>query len=955
MALDNYTRNQKIFVATLIIVLASTFTVSGAMMIFFDSTAHTLPSEYLKVDGEGLRYAEGIRMKRALGIAAQLDYGALRDTKLKETLYARVPTLSTREIDGYTMWGNAEFPRVISLLDLWPSWQDQRLLCHMELLARARKAGVEQPSNVQVGTVLTALMNAGAGEADKFETRDVEKQFQRRFGEDLKNLLPMFRECMMVRDYVDSLLSAERATLAEIARIDAGGDEEFKAELMRLSIDFFMARALKEVQREAFAWRASQLAGGPGVATHGFATDAFEEAYDRNRNTQTQAEAKFVFDVILAFPADMPDDKVRIDEERLGLTYEAMREEMFKATEDDKKNIEKRLNDAVNKYMREHPDETKAWKEDKEVKEWKDKQRPEFEKYRSLDEVRGDLQSVRRSENSVEAAQRSLASLKREFDEIQRRRERELNAGLDVLRKQQAVYDGVKGYLDMLHQGFTGMEAQVWGKLTPLASRITANPSNDDLKRFADDLARVMQQLDNEQLGRMQSMAGGAGNDLERQLSDRRAAKEEFDSKKEKRNETEQLMTDAEVKSKLAGFDKEIEAINERIRIRDQKLPLVEAFVTSARALLAGYELSARQVGTDGDTKLRAAALNSLVVDAAGRLSKFAKNQAELVVAQSEIDSWDDKARLTEADLQSQHNSMSKEAADTRSLNIDAMAGEYGLRVTGTSGAEFTWEQVVNNESLRYLDHVDGAKAFLEDANNYAGSVSNIMRLPGKGYLMLRIKQKSPKYPQGRLDDANRVFKLAAMKRARELTIDALKEVRRDVVDHGWDAALKRAQDKYGTHLAVVKTGWFTEKMDVPNVYSEGDSDLLTFGAAPSAGSPDQPLMSRLKEIPVHDGVTEIIPEKRTDDPLKRPDTELWAYMLARLTDRRLVPHRMDENSLKETGYSPGELWRNAHLASSELVRGLVTPAVILEGKKIILYKTDADKNDNEPADGASR
>ncbi|MCL4731778.1 MAG: hypothetical protein KJ044_15255, partial [Planctomycetes bacterium] len=101
MGLENYTRGQKIFFAGLIILLASTFTVTGAMIAIFDSSAKGTPPEAAKFGGESIRAVDHLRLRRTLGIIEQLDYAIYRASDGVETLYARVPTLSQREIDGY--------------------------------------------------------------------------------------------------------------------------------------------------------------------------------------------------------------------------------------------------------------------------------------------------------------------------------------------------------------------------------------------------------------------------------------------------------------------------------------------------------------------------------------------------------------------------------------------------------------------------------------------------------------------------------------------------------------------------------------------------------------------------------------------------------------------------------------------------------------------------------------
>ncbi|MBE7490290.1 MAG: hypothetical protein HS108_00795 [Planctomycetes bacterium] len=954
MGLENYTRGQKIFFAGLIILLASTFTVTGAMIAIFDSSAKGTPPEAAKFGGESIRAVDHLRLRRTLGIIEQLDYAIYRASDGVETLYARVPTLSQREIDGYN-YGNATTPQSISLLNVWPKWQDQHVWCHMVLARRARDAGIEPPGNTRVSGVLLRLLNEGRSEFEKIQPQDLQKEFKKIFGDELTDLLPVFREALMIRDYVEAQIAQQRAGLDEIALMTAGNTEEFEAEVLRLSIDAFTERARAEVLREHHAWRAQNHAGAAGFSTQGFGYDALEEAFDKNRTKpDLQADARFSFDVIQAFPAALrAEGAVPINTDRLRITYLAVRDEMFKAGDEDRKNIDARLREARDRKALDPS--TRDWNDAKWT-EWENAQRPEMLQYRSFEEAERDLKESLERENAVPAAQAAISALLRKLNETKRVRERELNADLDVTRKEQAVADGVKSYLEILRQRFTSLEDQTWVKFTGLSARVPATLTDSDVERLAGDFARELRNLSGEQLSGLKSNASMVAQDLERMRNDKRAQREEFEAKEPKKNDQDEPMTAAEIAARLRGFDLEIEAINEKIRMRDAKLPPVEAFVEALEAMITAYELAVRQIGQTGDLALRSATLRAMLVEVPGRLARFARDQADVIVPQSEIDDWDGRSQLIQADVSARSAAIQKDAADTRSLNLEEMCRELKLTMLsfGSGDNLLTWERVVTNESLRYLDFVEGARTFLEEPSNTAGKVSGILAMPGRGYLLLRLRDKTPKYAQGRADARELVLKLAVMNRARQLCVDAMREVRRDIIANGWDAAVARAAEKYGSHFRVIKTGWFTEAMDIPGIYSEGDSELLGFSSMGNASSPDLPLMTRLRESHAREGVTNMLADKRNEDPLRRLEHEQWAYLLARLTNRRAVPRRLEESALKESGYgySPAEIWRNRHLAGSPLVRELITPADLLKETPVVLIKArgEASSAANEAA-----
>ena len=137
--------------------------------------------------------------------------------------------------------------------------------------------------------------------------------------------------------------------------------------------------------------------------------------------------------------------------------------------------------------------------------------------------------------------------------------------------------------------------------------------------------------------------------------------------------------------------------------------------------------------------------------------------------------------------------------------------------------------------------------------------------------------------------------------------------------------------------------------MDIPGVYSDSDNDVLKLTSSPSAVAPDQPFVSRIKDIDPAEGISEVISEKHSTDPLRRPENEQWAYLLARIVDRRVVERRLTDDNLKEKQYgsTPTEIWRSRRLATSETVLKLITPANVLEGHEIIQNKPEKPEKDN--------
>lgn len=967
MALENYTRGQKIFMVGLVVLLAAMFTVTGAMITLFGQSGEAAPSDHGRIDDREIRLMEWHRKRRALGLVQMLDAraaNAFGDTK-PEFMYARVPAMAPRPEFGHEWPYIGVKPTTVSLLELWPNYQDQDLWCHVVLVEKAQAAGVQPPSNAYIGQLLTALMNEGAQDLEKFEAKDLEKKFEELYGTKLADLIGAFREAVMVRDYVSSLLAEHNARLDAIARMSLGKESEFESEYMRLTLEPFLEQARRDVQRRHRGFTASRVVMG-GMGTVPVGADTIEEVYDKNRNSQLQSKASFELDIIRAFPADMVGrGEVKIDEGLASLIYQAVREDVYKATEEDKKNIEQRLKDAENTYARRNAEATREWTEER-WRQWREEQRPSLLEYRSFDEVQAELNTSLMQRESLRAAQGAVILLLRALEDRRKERERSLNAQLDVIRKEKRIWDDKKSYLETVRQRFDSVETQLHASLRNIEQRIRTQAETGDeaavsraLEQIANDLGRALSDFDTSQLEGLISAASVATQSLERSVNEKEAEREEFVLQEKKTNPDGSTMSEEEVQAKLKGFDHEIMALRERIRLRDELMPKVEAFVEEMRGLLSGYELQAR-AAAEGDNELRRFVLRELVVEVPAVLGKRTRAARDEIAPQAQIEEFSGFGELIDADIQARNNSLRKDAADATNFDVTAWIrdnsarGAQGLEMQSPTGTR-TWETLIEDDRFAWIENVDGAQRFLEDPQNAKGATSGVLALPGKGYLILRLRAKTPKYAQGRIDAADRLLKLSAMLRARELCVEALQELRRTAIDKGWDAATTTARQKYGSAFSVRKTGWFKDGEDIAGLYSHNDSDVLEYNTSPSPTAPDSPFITRLKDIRPKEGVSEIIPEKFNPDLLRRPEFDEWSYLLARLTGRRPLSGRMEVDDMKDAGQywapAPAEIWQQRHLAASELVRGLVEPATLLKGREIIQYKAkEKEKGNSEDA-----
>lgn len=970
MALEHYSRGQKIAVTALIVLIAGMFTVTGSMTTLLgDGSKH--PTHAGVMDGRTYGVIEFQHIRQGLRTARQLDYYQGQGEEKPRAIYARVPALTTMAQDA----SDTPFDR--SLLDIWPSYQDNDIWCHLALVKRAEAAGFVRPSNQAVWKAVTSLINATASELERFKQENLYREFQDRFGFPLRDIEPALRDCLMVRDYVDSLLAAERTRLADIAAVVAGNDIEVKTQYVRLGVEPFLARARAEVEREHFNHRAARAAGAAGLSTRANGDDPFETTFEKHRFTQLSSDAEFEFDL---FRAEFEDflNAVPRDEKLERIYYAAMRKNgEFAATEADKKNIDARVEKAFNDedLKRRKDPEFKGFTPEEE-KKLREELKTKLMAERSFEEVSAEIYSTLRKEKAPLFAQAAVAAFKAELDEEREKREKTLRAESSLNQQKQRNIEALRSQRQDLRSRFDAIANLVNTYFTGAALRMPVLPNagaSDDQKKSFDiqlsnlieDLARNLEDdIGREQLNSLVTTAQRSIQDLDRQLRDKEAGLEDKASQKELKGPDGEVMDDEQRRLELARIQLEIDGIKEQIALRDllldgkggRKEDSVRRFADQFRKLLVGYKLTLR-AAAKGNDALRKFAVEELLVEVPAELSRALREAKDRIVSQAGIDDLESALQLLRADNEAFDARIRREAANTLSLNIEAKADSYKLKYARFGSARLLkWGDVLADDRLAFLENVDGAKRFLEEPGSNEGAFSEIMGLADKGLYMLRLRRKVPKFQQGHHDARQRVFTLAAATRARELCVAEMKALRADIIKRGFDTAVADFRKKW-PQAEVKDTPFITNGMDIPGVNSEGDSELLAFSSTPSLMDPDKPYVDRVKEIKPEEGISEIIPEKFNRDIQRRPDEDQWAYLLARVTDRRAMPRRLSEKDVEDSGFGsgPANILRERRLASSQTVLDLINPKVVLEKHTIERFPTPKEIEDAKEAEKAGK
>jgi hypothetical protein len=977
VALDNYTRRQKIMITALIVVIAAMFTVTGSLTYMLGDSAKT-PSKAGEMDGREYNYVEfHQRIRQGLNACTFLDYGQGQGDLKPRAIYPRVPALTTQPQDA------AETPYERSLLDVWPRYQDNYVWCHLALVKRAEKAGVQRPSNQAVWSAVHALMNASAQEFDKFPIEKLYAQFQDRYGYELSSIESTLRDCLMVRSYVDSLVAGERARLADIARIAAGNNDEVKAEYLRLPVAPFLEKARAEVEREHHNARAARVANGSSLASAPAGADPCSEMYEKHRFNELNEEARFEFEIIKAEYRDL-EQLVPRNEKLERLYYESMKKAgEFKADDADKKNLDARVEAEFNAIATDKRAKDAAWPgfKPEEEKALRDQLKKDLAETRSFFEVQGDIYTALRRDKAPLLAQALISTLKARLDDVREKNEKRLNATSALSEQRQRNVDTLRNQRNDLRVRFDSIVNVINGQFANVAARIptpTGAASSDadkkawDIKfaNLIEDLVRFLDEdIAREQLSTLNSTAQRTMQDLDRTLRDKEARLEEQRSQKEIKGPDGEPLDEVQRKLEIDRLEMEIAGLKEQVALRDllfegkggKQEDSVRTFVDGFKKVLVGYKLSLRGLLL-GDIDARRFAFDELLVEIPTALGNKLREARDRIVSQQSVDDLDAQAALMRADLDAFRSRIKREASDTRrDLSLEKVIGDANLDVTGEAGkglklpAGFgsvrllTWRDVVTDAELRWLEYVDGAKRFLEEPSYTEGSVSDVMGYPDRGLYLLRLIRKTPKYTKGEAEVTERLLTLAAQQRARQFCIQELKLIRADIIKRGWDAAVADAKKRWPM-IEVLKTDWISAKVDIPDVQSESDSELLAFSSGPSTSDPDKPFMDRLKDIKPEDGVSEIVPEKFNKDPLKKPEEERWNYLLARVIDRRTVARRLSESDLEDSsfGRGPADIATERRLASSAIVMELITPKRLLEGVEIYRYPSTREQEDEK-------
>ncbi len=534
-------------------------------------------------------------------------------------------------------------------------------------------------------------------------------------------------------------------------------------------------------------------------------------------------------------------------------------------------------------------------------------------------------------------AQAAIASQKSECTQEVTRRNARLTAQSDVKRQRRTNLDDLRRMRNELRTRFDSMVTYINAKFSDAQRRFRDMADDTQLSNTIADILRALDDIGTDQLRTLETAAARAAQSMDATLKNLEADLDNTRTDADLKGDDGEPIT-PEMRALKAERDAlKVEGMKTQIAARDEHVKRVGDFITSMRSLLSSLALRAG-AARHGDLALRLYAVQQMLVEGRLELARAVRAARDEIVPQSVLDDLDAAAQLVGVEVDAFAEQMRKDAEDLSGLNLAALAGDRRLSIQN-SGGVMTWRKLLADPRFAFLEHVGGAKDFLESPNHQKGAVSELMAMGGQGIYMIRLGEKTPKFALGALEVHERAVALAAKRRARELCVRELKVIREDIVKNGWDAALKRAKEKFPS-ITVQTTDFFADNVDLPDIYSHSDNDVLDFSSSPSAAFPDLPFMERIKRLNPADGVTEIIPERRNADILDRPDDEQWSYLLARVVDRRVAPRRMSEDALSEGGnrVTLGEVWRNRRLVASERVRGLIEPRLLLEGVKVSRY-----------------
>jgi hypothetical protein len=956
VALENYTKFQKMMLLILVVVGAALFTVTGAMMAVAEGCGQKGQASRIAgtINGQDVTRELFNARKNALGFGWDIMVPVFPDEGLSKTLLINNIIEGEGPFHGRPAWnGNGGY----RLFAMWPRKHDQNVWMFSALVERAKAAGFKLPA---LNAAEEYYFKQISG--DQRMDRDARIRWFNDHGFDPNITLRAVAEVMMVRDYVNSLVSRHTVTNEDALVAYHARFPERKAKVYRIAADRFRAQAQAEIEAANAASAASSAAaalsgaGGFGAALepmerlNRFPTPAEKEVLER--------EQQVAFDLIVAEYKELADAIPTPGTDELKSFYSNIRGQSFRVSPADAtpERIEERFQQVLAR-------EKEVLAGSEPSKEWQDQTKADLKQFYDYHERSSVVIEQLKLSNAQTLARVAIESINTDLEDKRKEIKDGLDASVKTMRERKSIstsrlgmvnsvddqikplidapLDEVSRVLDLWRESTTANDqAAVNGLFSGIQSAFTSSSGIAAASKSA-SLRRFIN-LDQEK----------------RAVRDREI---EVGDIEDLQTRTPPEEDDFEGKEKAARARIQVEAAKARLAEAERLRPLVEALCDKVDAYVVEIELRA---GAAQGSPNAAEALRQLCRDLAFdwpmKIREWSKGiipeglKAELEAAGALVDREAERASK-QADRTSKDQSGLPFSSMVRGVKV-GRGMTVNLRFdTGIDAASpMTMKELARSSGYFWIENVSEAKSFLSNTDYPAGSVSRPLHRPGIGYYLLRLKSNQEAIDMAARERPEVATSVLVGRRARELaTIEANRL--RQLADASGDArAFLDAEVAKGT-LAAFETDWFAWQADVPGIrlVPDPDSDSAT---GLDDNRPMGNFFNAIKAIGPTTSVSTPFLEG-TIDWANRAGGGEYQVSLAVLTGQRSGTTKrlpMDGSELEQIQVRGIAL--TPKLAADADLLTLIDPGKLMDGYKVVydLVPYEQDQADDEtPTDGS--
>lgn len=947
MALENYTKFQKIMLLILVVVGAALFTVTGSMMYVAEGCGQKGQASRIAgtINGQDVPRELFNARKNALGLGWDIMVPVFPDEGLAKTLLINNIVEGQAPYHGQPSWnGNGGY----RLFALWPRKHDQNVWMFTALVERAKAAGFRLPAQNAAEEYYFRQISG-----DEKMDRDARIRWFNERHLDPNVTLRAVAEVMMVRDYVNALVVRHTASTDEALAAYNARFPEWQAKVYRLDTAKFMAQAEAEV--------AAAIASGPASAAASALSGAggfgaMLSPHDRLNRFPTPAEKEVLereqqvaFDLIVAEHKELAAAIPTPSTAELKSFYSNIRGQSFRVSPADAtpERIDERFAQVLAREK-----EVLAGAEPS--KEWQDQTKADLKHFYDYHERSSAVIEQLKLSNAQTLARIAIESINTELEDKRKESKDGLDAAVKTMREKKQVpnarlsllnsvddqikplidapLDEVTRVLDLWRESTAANDSQaVSGLYSGVTSAFTGS-SGISAAAKASALRRFVN-LDQEK----------------RAVRDREIEAEDVESLQSRTPPGEK---DFEGRERGPRARIQVDAAKARLAEAERIKPLVDALCDRLDAYIVEVELraSAAQSSPDAAEALRQLC-RDLAFDWPLRVREWSKGlipeglKEELEAASSTMDREAERA-TRQADRASRDHSALPFSSMVRGVKVGrGMTVNLRFDTGIDADAPMTMKELARSQDYFWIENVSDAKAFLGNTDNPVGAVSRPLHRPGFGYYLLRIKANRESIDLAAQESAEKSRAILVARRARELAAAEAGRIRR-LADGSPDARAFLDREAAAGRLSSFETGWFAWHADVPGIRLVPDPDSES-----STGLDDNRPMGNFFNAIKAIGPTSSVSTpflEGTIDWNNRAGGGSYQYSLAVLTGQRAGTSKrlpMDGSELEQIQVR-GIVMTPKLAADADLLT-LVDPGKLMEGFKVVYDLAPYDREDD--------